>query len=75
MLKRIKQNILDWIVYHYIRSWYWYNVIRKLDHFREEVQCCISAGRDKNYIYDLIHKPRYRWLSKSYMKKIINEIL
>lgn len=78
-MRKIKQTILDWIVYHFVRSWYWYNVVNKNMMFRKEVMRIKkiedSGDRPMVNVNSLIYKRRYKYLSKSFMRKQIKEIM
>ena len=66
-IQYIKETILYYIINWYSTSWFYYNVIKVMSRFRNDIDKCFTideALRIKN-------RKLYKWLTNSYKNKII----
>ena len=66
-IQYIKETILYYIINWYSTSWFYYNVIKVMPRFRNDIDKCFTmdeALRIKN-------RKLYKWLPNSFKNKII----
>lgn len=65
----LKETILYYIVNWYSTSWFYYNIIKMMDRFRNNINKCFTIEEAKR----VKNRKLYKWLPNSFKDKIIKQ--